>query len=95
MESFYIGDLRAVEAALGLTGLVRHQGAARFRDADRVESPSRELAKLTHGTYQKVSGSRQLGPHLDLANERSASFKNLLAGVRRLEQQLLALPDAH
>ena len=95
LESFYIGDLRAVERALGLTGLVQHQGAARFRHADRVESPSRELAKLTRGAYQKVSGSRQIGPHLDVANERSASFKNLLTGVRRLEQQLLALPDAH
>ena len=93
LESFYIGDLRAVEAALGLTGLVRHQGAARFRNADRIESPRRELAKLTRGAYQKVSGSRQIGPHLDLANERSASFNHLVAGVRRLEQELLALPD--
>ena len=52
LESFYIGDLRAVEAALGLSGLVQHQRAARFRNADRVESPSRELAKLTRGAYQ-------------------------------------------
>ena len=93
LEAFYIGDLSATETGLGLKGLVRHQGAARFRNADRIESPSRELAKLTRGTYQKVSGSRQIGPHLDLSNERSASFKNLVAGVRRLEQQLLALPD--
>ncbi|MGQ0594621.1 MAG: DUF4276 family protein [Gammaproteobacteria bacterium] len=95
LESFYLADLRAVEAALGLTGLVRHQNTARFRIADHVESPSRELAKLTHRAYQKVSGSRQLGPHLEIANDRSASFKNLIAGVRRLEQELLALSDAY
>jgi Domain of unknown function (DUF4276) len=95
LESFYLADLRAVESALGLTGLARHQNSARFRTADHVESPSRELAKLTHGAYQKVSGSRLLGPRLDVANDRSASFKNLIAGVRRLEQELLALPNAH
>ena len=95
LESFYLADLRAVEVAMGLTGLARHQKSARFRAADRVESPSHELAKLTRGAYQKVSGSRLLGPHLDLANHRSASFKNLIEGVRRLEQELLALPEAH
>ena len=95
LESFYLADLQVVETALGVAGLVRRQNTARFRAADHVESPSRELAKLTHGVYQKVSGSRLLGPHLDLDNDRSASFKNLIAGVRRMEQELLALPDAH
>ena len=93
LESFYLADLRAVEMAFGLNGLVRHQKTARFRAADRVDSPSRELEKLTQGTYQKVSGSRRIGPHLDIANARSASFRNLIAGVRRMEQELLALPD--
>jgi Domain of unknown function (DUF4276) len=93
LESFYLADLRAVEAALEINGLVRHQNNARFRVADHVVSPSRELAKLTRGAYQKVSGSRKLGPVLDVSNDRSQSFKNLLAGVRRLEQELLALPD--
>jgi hypothetical protein len=50
---------------------------------------------LTGGAYQKVSGSRQLGPHLNIDNERSASFKNLISGVRRMEQELLALPNEH
>ena len=94
LESFYLADLRAVEVALGLTGLVRHQNSARLRTADRVESPSRELAKLTQRAYQKVSGSRLLGPHLNVANDRSTSFKNLIAGIRRLEQELLALPES-
>ena len=92
LESFYLADLQAVETALGVTGLVRRQSTARFRAADHVESPSRELEKLTRGAYQKVSGSRQLGPHLDIHNDRSASFKNLIAGVRRMERELLALP---
>lgn len=95
LETFYLADLQGVENALGLKGLVRHQGSARFRAADSVENPSRELAKLSRRMYQKVSGSRLLGPHLDITNERSASFKNLIAGVRKLEQELLALPEAY
>ena len=93
LESFYLADLRAVEVALGLTGLLRHQTKARFRIPDRLESPSQELAKLTHRAYQKVSGSRQIGPHLDIANDRSSSFKSLITGVRRLEKELLTLPN--
>ena len=93
LEAFYLADLQAVEAALGLTGLARRQNAARFRHPDRLESPSSELVKLTRGIYQKVSGSRQIGPRLDVDNPRSASFKNLIAGVQRLERELLSLPS--
>jgi len=95
LEAFYLADLRAVERALGLSGLIRHQNSARLRAVDRVENPSRELARLTQGAYQKVSGSRQLGPHLEIDNVRSESFRNLIAGVRRMEHELLALPNAH
>ena len=95
LESFYLADLRAVEVALGLTGLVRQQNNARFQTTDRVWNPSRELAKLSQRVHQKVSGSRLLGPHSDFGNDRSASFKSLIAGVRWLEQELLALPNAH
>lgn len=42
---------------------------------------------------QKVDGSRRIGHHLDLRNTRSPSFANLLQGIRRLEAELLALPD--
>jgi len=95
LEAFYLAALKAVETALDLKGLARHQLAARLRAPDLLGTPSGELAKLTGGAYQKVSGSRLLGPHLDVGNARSASFKNLVAGVRRLQQELLALPDSH
>jgi len=95
LEAFYLADLKAVEAALDLKDLSRHQLSAKFRSPDHLGTPSGELVKLTGGAYQKVSGSRLLGTHLDLGDARSASFKNLVAGVRRLQQELLALPDSH
>lgn len=92
LETIYLADLVAVERALGLAGLSRQQGSAKFRQPDRLGSPSEELAKLTKGAYQKVGSSRLIGPELDLRNERSATFKNLVSGIKRQEAQLLALP---
>ena len=94
LETIYLADLLAVEAALGAQGMARRQQSAKFRQPDRLESPSAELRTLTRGRYQKVGGSRKIGRHLDLGNERSPSFKNLIAGIRRLQTELLALPVA-
>jgi len=93
LESFYLADLCAVEQALGLTKLARQQGSAKFRCPDQLGSPSKELETLTEGIYQKVSGSREIGRFLDPANERSLSFKNFMKSVRRMESELLALPN--
>jgi len=94
LESFYLADLCAVEQALSLTKLARQQGSAKFRCPDRIGSSSKELEALTAGLYQKVSGSRAIGRFLDPANERSPSFKNFMKSVRRMEGELLALPNA-
>jgi Domain of unknown function (DUF4276) len=93
LESFYLADLQAVEVGLQLQGVARQQGKARFRVSDQVISPSLEILKLTKDRYQKVSGSRQIGVHLDIENTRSDSFRNLIAGIRRLERELLDLPS--
>lgn len=91
LESFYLADLAAVEAGLGINGLARHQSVAKFRSPDALQSPSKELLVLSKRRYQKVSGSRAIGQYLDVGNERSASFKNLIAGIRHMEQELLRL----
>jgi Domain of unknown function (DUF4276) len=93
LETFYIADLAAVETALERPGLAREQQRAKFRDPDnKLGSPSAELYKLTG--YQKVRDSRLLGNCLNLDNDRSASFKNLISAIRRLEADLLALRTA-
>ncbi len=46
LESFYLGDLQAVESGLGVRGLAGKQNNAKFRDPDHLSSPSRELEKL-------------------------------------------------
>lgn len=92
LETFYLADLNAVERGLALKKLANQQASAKFRAPDHLGSPSKELTALTKGCYQKVSGSRAIGRHLDPTNTRSTSFKNLVRGIRRMESELLALP---
>jgi hypothetical protein len=84
LESFYLADLQAVERGLGLSRLASQQQTRKFRDPDQLVSPKEELKKLTKHEYQQVAGSRAIGPHLDLQNTRSRSFRNLVLGIRRL-----------
>lgn len=90
LETIYLADLLAVERALDLPGLARQQQSRKFRSPDALGNPSKELKALTKGRYEKVAGSRAIGQHLSLDNERSPSFRNLLSAVRRMESELLA-----
>lgn len=84
LESFYLGDLRAVETALSITGLARQQESRKYRSPDQIVSPSTELERLTRGAYQKISGSRAIGPHLIPDQNRSHSFNVLVDGIRKI-----------
>lgn len=85
LESFYLADLGAVESALALTGLAKHQNKAAYRNPDSCQNPSKVLAKLTRDNYQKVSHSREIGLEIDVQNTRSGSFKNLISGIKKSE----------
>ncbi|ETW92066.1 MAG: hypothetical protein ETSY1_45340, partial [Candidatus Entotheonella factor] len=84
LESFYLGDLVAVEKGLGINNLSRNQDKKKFRAPDELVNPVEELRKLTGNKYQKVSGSRAIGPCLSLTENRSHSFHVLVRGIREL-----------
>jgi hypothetical protein len=84
LESWYLGDLAAVERGLGMRGLARQQGKSKFRAPDRLANPAQELRRLTDNGYQKVAGSRSIGPYLDAGANRSHSFSVFVVGIRRL-----------
>lgn len=84
LESWYLGDLSAVEQALAIQGLAKLQGNRKFRDPDQLANPAQELEKLTSNRYQKISGSRSIGPHLSVDDNRSHSFKVFISGVARI-----------
>lgn len=82
LESFYLGDLRAVEQGLGLKGLAKKQEQRQYRDPDSFPSPANKLSKLTKNSYDKVSGSRAIGRHLNLDSNCSRSFNMLVQAIR-------------
>lgn len=84
LESWYLADLNAVEVGLEIAGLARHQQKAKYRKPDALANASDELRKLTGGRYQKVSGSRVIGPCLDPENSRSVSFVHFVRGLREI-----------
>lgn len=83
LESFYLGDLKAVAEALGPKNLARQQNSKKFRNPDQLANPKQELKRLVNN-YQQVSGSRAIGPLLDIDNNRSNSFNALIRGIRQL-----------
>ncbi len=83
LESWYLGDLAAVEVGLGITGLVRHQDKTPYNMPDDFAAPAKKLHTIAP-TYQKVGGSRAIGPHLNPANNRSHSFGVFVAGIQKL-----------
>lgn len=89
LESFYLGDLQAVEQGLGINALAAHQENRKYRLPDELGNPSEELIQLTRKRYQKLAGSRSIAPQLRLDDSnRSHSFKVLLAGIRKVAAEL-------
>ena len=85
LESFFIGDLRAVALAFDAPKLATLAGIAKFRLPDKLGSPSKELAsllKLRH--FPKVDGARRIAAHMNLYDNKSGSFQALLTGLERL-----------
>lgn len=82
LESWYPGDLAAVEQGLRLDGLNRLQTKSGFRNPDTLQNASDELTRLTNHKYGKISGSRNIGPHLSTDSNRSHSLNIFLCAVR-------------
>ncbi len=87
LESFYLGDLNAVEQGLTISGLSKKQNQAKFRNPDAISNPSKELSSMTSDLYQKIAGSRAISPHMSLTSNKSNSFRTLISGIRTLIDQ--------
>ena len=83
LESFYFGNLSAVEEALQVT-LSSYKNKAAYRIPDNIVNPSKELEKITGGIYQKIGGSREIGKVISLTCNSSHSFNALISGIQRL-----------
>jgi hypothetical protein len=85
LESWFLGDLNAVEAGLGAANIAHLQQKRKYRDPDNLGNPHEELRKLVK-RYQQISGARAIGPYLNPETNRSRSFQVLVEGLRRLAE---------
>lgn len=84
LESWYLGDLQAVETGLAIKGIAKNQSNHKYRTPDILSNAQEELKKLTKNQYQKVGGSRLIGPHLSLTDNTSHSFQVFVEGIRKI-----------
>ncbi len=85
LESWYLGDLQAVENAIGPSNISNRQ--QRYRSPDDLSNPSQALKRIS-SKYQKISGSRAIGEKLNIDDNRSRSFNVFIAGIRQLTHSL-------
>jgi len=83
LESWFLGDLKAIEIAYNLTGLSKRQSQAKFRDPDKLTNAAEIIQDLVPG-YRKRRGAETIGPHLDIQNNQSSSFR-LFVQTARME----------
>jgi len=81
LESWYLADLNAVEKAFCKKNLSLRQDEKKFRNPDKLGSPSKEL-KLLVPEYQKINGSRIIAPYLNPENRRSRSFYHFISSIQ-------------
>ncbi|MBW7874905.1 MAG: DUF4276 family protein [Candidatus Cloacimonetes bacterium] len=84
LESFYLGDLSAVESGLNLKNLKHLQKKQKYRNPDKLSSPASVLTEMTKNAYTKIAGSRAISPFLDVKHNCSPSFAALISGIQNL-----------
>ena len=83
LETWFLGDLAAVEKAFKIKGLAKQQQRQKFRYPDKLANASQELGKLVKN-YEKRHGARIIAPYLELSNNRSYSFQMFIKGIQNL-----------
>jgi hypothetical protein len=83
LESWYLAQLDVVSRHFGVPEVIRLQNT-KYRYPDNTTKPSEDLRRITKGNYQKVKGSRIMGDCLDPNVDRSTSFKNFIAVLKKL-----------
>jgi hypothetical protein len=85
LESWYLGSLETLSAVYSNPALLSDKHRSKFRNPDRLASPSQEILRLIP-EYRKIDGARRMGlnPHIDETRNRSRSFAIFMQGLRRM-----------
>ena len=84
LESWYFGDLDAVEKGLDIKKL---KNQSTYRIPDNIKKPAKELEKITKNQYQKIKGSRSIAEYLDLKQNSSQSYRVFITGIQKIAEE--------
>lgn len=87
LESWYLGDLRALAGAFEASKVDTPVHRKRFGHPDNWQKPSIEVKRLVPA-FQKISGARIMAHHLNPADNQSRSFHIFVEGVRRVAAEM-------
>ncbi|MBC7663719.1 MAG: DUF4276 family protein [Caulobacter sp.] len=83
LEGWYLGDLSALATAFELPKINAPANRKRFIEPDGWQKPSVEVKRLVP-MFQKTSGARAMGAHLDATSNTSLSFQTFLQGIHNI-----------
>jgi hypothetical protein len=86
LESWFLGDLSAVEKAFSAKGISTRQDQKKFRIPDDLSNAKQELKRIVP-RYQPLKGARAISRHMSLKENRSRSFQVFLEGVAKVLQE--------
>ena len=87
LESWYLGDLKAVAMAFRQQKVDTPRHRKRFAHPDNWQKPSAEIKRLVP-TFQKISGARAMAAHLTPDGNLSTSLQYFVRGIRRVAAEL-------
>jgi len=89
LESWFLGDLKAIESAYSRFKPENFINKADFRNVDRITQPNVYLLKIipeynNRETLPKLEVSQTIAPFLNLETNRSTSFNCTIAAIKTL-----------
>lgn len=89
LESWYLGDLKAIEKAYPEFKSSKYKGKAQFRNPDVLYAKDR-LKKILP-QYKEIASSREISRFMDIKQNKSVSFNRFVSGVL----SIFSLPIFH
>lgn len=83
LESWYWGDLDAVEKAYPKFRAGNYRNWRKYRVPDDIVKPSKELERLIRD-FQKGAASRLIPNHMNIRSNKSKSFQIFISGVEEM-----------
>jgi hypothetical protein len=82
LESWYLGDMQAIECAFPKFKAIKHRNKAKFRRPDELNA-SEEISKLVPD-FQKTKGAKLISQYIEIDNNKSQSFNQFITGIRQI-----------